>query len=263
MLLVVDIGNTNIVWGVYDDCTLAAHWRLATDVKKTSDEYGILFANLLTAAGISSHRLSGAIMSSVVPALTRTVEDMLEEYFHQHPLIVTSDTDTGLTLRYANPKEIGSDRLVNAAAAYHKYRRDLIVVDFGTATTFCAITAEGHYLGGVIAPGLGISAEALFARAAKLAKVELIRPKTVIGIDTAGSIQAGLLFGYAGLVDTVVRRMEQELGRSTYVIGTGGLSSILAAETTSIQKIEPLLTLEGLELLYRRAQGAPPPTLQV
>ena len=178
MLLVVDIGNTNIVWGVYDDRTLAAHWRLATDVKKTSDEYGILFANLLTAAGIPSHRLSGAIISSVVPALTGTVEDMLEQYFHQHPLVVTSDMDTGLTLRYANPKEIGSDRLVNAAAAYHKYRRDLIVVDFGTATTFCAITAEGHYLGGVIAPGLGISAEALFARAAKLAKVELIRPKT-------------------------------------------------------------------------------------
>jgi type III pantothenate kinase len=256
MLIVVDIGNTNIVWGVYDDRTLAAHWRLATDVKKTSDEYGILFANLLTAAGIPSQRLSGAIISSVVPALTETIENMLE-------LIVTSDMDTGLTLRYANPKEIGSDRLVNAAAAYHKYRRNLIVVDFGTATTFCAITAEGHYLGGVIAPGLGISAEALFARAAKLAKVEMIRPKSVIGTDTASSIQAGLLFGYAGLVDTVVRRMEQELARSVFVIGTGGLSSILEAETSSIQKIEPLLTLEGLELIYRRTHGGPSPALLV
>jgi type III pantothenate kinase len=262
MLLVVDIGNTNIVWGVYNDRSLAAHWRLATDVKKTSDEYGILFASLLKDAELP-HRLSGAIVSSVVPALTGTFEDMLEQYFHQRPLVVTSDTDTGLTLRYPNPKEIGSDRLVNAAAAYHKYRRDLIVVDFGTATTFCAITAEGHYLGGVIAPGLGISAEALFTRAAKLAKVELIRPKTVIGTDTAGSIQAGLLFGYAGLVDTVVRRMEQELGRSAYVIGTGGLSSILAAEASSIQKIEPFLTLEGLELLYRRTQGTLPPIMQV
>jgi type III pantothenate kinase len=262
MLLVVDIGNTNIVWGVYNDRTLAAHWRLATDVKKTSDEYGILFASLLKDAELS-HHLSGAIVSSVVPALTGTFEDMLEQYFHQRAMVVTSDTDTGLTLRYPNPKEIGSDRLVNAAAAYHKYRRDLIVVDFGTATTFCAITAQGHYLGGVIAPGLGISAEALFTRAAKLAKVELIRPKTVIGTDTAGSIQAGLLFGYAGLVDTVVRRMEQELGRSAYVIGTGGLSSILAAETSSIQKVEPLLTLEGLELLYRRTQGSLPPTVQV
>ena len=263
MLLVVDIGNTNIVWGVYNDRTLASHWRLATDVKKTSDEYGILFANLLAAAGIPSQRLSGAIISSVVPALTGTFESMIDQYFHQPAMVVTSDTDTGLTLRYPNPKEIGSDRLVNAAAAYHKYRRDLIVVDFGTATTFCAITAEGHYLGGVISPGLGISAEALFTRAAKLAKVEMIRPKTVIGTDTAGSIQAGLLFGYAGMVDTVVRRMEQELGRSAYVIGTGGLSSIMAAETTSIQKVEPFLTLEGLELLYRRAQGNLPPTMQV
>lgn len=263
MLLVVDIGNTNIVWGVYEDRALAAHWRIATDVKKTSDEYGILFANLLAAAGIPTQRLTGAIVSSVVPALTETVEQMLEQYFYQRALVVSSNTDTGLTLRYDNPKEIGSDRLVNAAAAYHKYRRDLIIVDFGTATTFCVITAEGHYLGGVIAPGLGISAEALFTRAAKLAKVELIRPKTVIGTDTASSIQSGLLFGYAGLVDTVVHRMEQELGRSAYVIGTGGLSSILASETTTIQKIEPLLTLEGLELLYRRAQGAPLPSLQV
>ncbi|MDP1769537.1 MAG: type III pantothenate kinase [Nitrospirota bacterium] len=263
MLLVVDIGNTNIVWGVYEDRALAAHWRIATDVKKTSDEYGILFANLLAAAGIPTQRLTGAIVSSVVPALTETVEQMLEQYFYQRALVVSSNTDTGLTLRYDNPKEIGSDRLVNAAAAYHKYRRDLIIVDFGTATTFCVITAEGHYLGGVIAPGLGISAEALFTRAAKLAKVELIRPKTVIGTDTASSIQSGLLFGYAGLVDTVVHRMEQELGRSTYVIGTGGLSSILASETTTIQRIEPLLTLEGLELLYRRAQGASLPSLQV
>jgi type III pantothenate kinase len=263
MLLVIDIGNTNIVWGVYDNRTLAAHWRLATEVKKTSDEYGILFVSLLTAVGISPPSISGAILSSVVPALTETFENMIEQYFHQHSLVVTSDTDTGLTIRYANPKEIGSDRLVNAAAAYHKYRRDLIVVDFGTATTFCAITAEGHYLGGVIAPGLGISAEALFTRAAKLAKVELIRPKTVIGTDTAGCIQSGLLFGYAGLVDTVVRRMEQELGRSAYVIGTGGLSSTMAAETTSIHKVEPLLTLEGLELLYRRSRGTPPSTLFV
>ncbi|NOT97092.1 MAG: type III pantothenate kinase, partial [Nitrospira sp.] len=165
MLLVVDIGNTNIVWGVYEDRTLAAHWRIATDVKKTSDEYGILFASLLAAAGIPTQRLTGAIVSSVVPALTGTIEQMLEQYFYQRALVVSSNTDTGLTLCYDNPKEIGSDRLVNAAAAYHKYRRDLIIVDFGTATTFCAITAEGQYLGGVIAPGLDISAEALFARA--------------------------------------------------------------------------------------------------
>jgi len=178
-------------------------------------------------------------------------------------LIVTPDTDTGLTIRYANPKEIGSDRLVNAAAAYYKYRRDLIVVDFGTATTFCTITKDAEYLGGVIAPGLGISAEALFARAAKLSKVEIARPKTVIGTDTASSIQSGLLFGYAGLVDALVHRIEQELGRSAFVIGTGGLSTVVAPETTSIQKLEPLLTLEGLALLYRRATGELPPSTWV
>jgi type III pantothenate kinase len=255
MLLVVDIGNTNVVLGIYDGPVLKAHWRLATDAKTTSDEYGILFTNLLSSAGILPPQITGAMVSSVVPALTGTFETLIEQYFHQQPLFVTSETDTGLTIRYANPKEIGSDRLVNAAAAYHKYRRDLIIVDFGTATTFCVVTKQAEYLGGVIAPGLGISAEALFSRAAKLSKVELVRPKTVIGTDTGNSIQSGLLFGYAGLVDSLVKRIEQELGRSTYVIATGGLSSVVTPETTSIQKIEPLLTLEGLEFLYRRAKG--------
>ena len=256
MLLVIDIGNTNVVLGIYEGPVLKAHWRLATDAKTTSDEYGILITNLLASAGLLPHHISDAIVSSVVPALTGTFEMLIGQYFHRQPMFVTSETDTGLTIRYANPKEIGSDRLVNAAAAYHKYRRDLIVVDFGTATTFCTITKQAEYLGGVIAPGLGISAEALFAKAAKLSKVELVKPKTVIGTDTGSSIQSGLLFGYAGLVDTLVRRIEQELGRSTYVVATGGLSSVIAPETTSIQQIEPLLTLEGLELLYRRAHGS-------
>ena len=261
MLLVVDIGNTNVVMGVYDGLTLKSHWRLATDTKTTADEYGILFTNLLGSAGILPVHISAAIVSSVVPILTSTFETLIQQYFHRRPMIVTAEADTGLIIRYPNPREIGSDRLVNAAAAYDKYRRDLIVVDFGTATTFCAITKDGEYLGGVIAPGLGISAEALFARAAKLSKVELTRPKSVIGTDTAGSIQSGLLFGYAGLVDTLVRRIEAELGRSTYVIATGGLSAVIAPETTSIQKIEPLLTLEGLALLYRRATGTSPPAI--
>jgi type III pantothenate kinase len=258
MLLVVDIGNTNVVLGIYDGPVLKAHWRLATDAKTTADEYGILFTNLLTSAGLVPAQTSGAIMSCVVPTLTATFETLIEQYFRQQPLIVTSESDTGLTIRYPNPKEIGSDRLVNAAAAYHKYRRDLIIVDFGTATTFCAVTKEAEYLGGVIAPGLGISAEALFARAAKLSNVALTSPKTVSGTDPGSSIQSGLLFGYAGLVDTLVRRIEQELGRSAYVIATGGLSNIIAKETTSIQTIEPLLTLEGLALLYRRATGGSP-----
>jgi type III pantothenate kinase len=256
MLLVVDIGNTNVVLGTYDGPTLRAHWRLATDPKTTADEYGILFTNLLASAGIHPRQMSGAIISSVVPTLTATFETLIEQYFQQRPLLVTSETDTGLTILYPNPKEIGSDRLVNAAAAHHKYHRDLIIVDFGTATTFCAVTKDAEYLGGVIAPGLGISAEALFARAAKLSKVELTRPKTVIGTDTGSSIQSGLLFGYAGLVDTLVRRIEQELGRSAYVLATGGLATIIAQEATSIQMIEPLLTLEGLALLHRRATGS-------
>lgn len=260
MLLAIDIGNTNIVWGIFEGSTLLAHWRLATDPKTTADEYGVLCLNLLMRSGRVPEQITGAIISSVVPALTGTFESVVETYFHRTPLLVSADMDLGLRLKYTNPKEIGSDRIVNAAAAYHKYRRDLIIVDFGTATTFCALTKEGEYLGGVIAPGLGISAEALFARAAKLSKVELARPKTVIGTDTAGSIQSGLLFGYAGLVDALVRRMEQELGRTCYVIATGGLAAVIAPETTSIQKIEPLLTLEGLELLYRLAHGNAPNT---
>ena len=255
MLLAIDIGNTNVVGGIFENSSLLAHWRLATDPKATADEYGVLCLNLLTRGGQVPEQVTGAIISSVVPALTGTFELMVETYFHRTPLIVSSDMDTGLTLIYANPKEIGSDRIVNAAAAYHKFRRNVIIIDFGTATTFCAVTKAGDYLGGVIAPGLGISAEALFARAAKLSKVEIARPKAVIGTDTASSIQAGLVFGYAGLVDAVVRRMEEELGQPSYVIATGGLAPVIAPETESIQKIEPLLTLEGLELLYRRARG--------
>lgn len=260
MLVAIDIGNTNVVWGVFEGTSLLAHWRLATNPKATVDEYGVLCMNMLTRTGHAPDQVTGAIISSVVPSLTETFEAMVGSYFGCAPLIVTSDMDTGLTLRYKNPREIGSDRIVNAAAAYHKFHRDLIIVDFGTATTFCAVTKDGEYLGGAIAPGLGISAEALFTRAAKLSKVELTRPKTVIGNDTASSIQSGLLFGYAGLVDALVRRMERERGHPSYVIATGGLAPIVAPETDSIQKIEPLLTLEGLEFLYRRTRRTASPS---
>ncbi|MCP9464770.1 MAG: type III pantothenate kinase [Nitrospira sp.] len=258
MLAAIDIGNTHIVWGIFEGSTLAAHWRLATNPRTTSDEYGILCTTLLERTPHGPQPIDGTIISSVVPALTGTVVSMVKTYFGCSPLVVDANCDTGLTLKYANPREIGSDRLVNAAAAYHKFRRDLIIVDFGTATTFCAVTQAGEYLGGAIAPGLGISAEALFTRAAKLSKVELVRPPTVIGTDTASSIQSGLLFGYAGLVDTMVRRMEQEMGRTSFVVATGGLASIIAPETDTIHTIEPFLTLEGLELLYRRSQGRCP-----
>lgn len=256
MLLAIDIGNTNIVAGIFDGSTLLTHWRLATDPKTTADEYGVLCLSLMARDGRLPEHITGAIISSVVPALTETFESMVETSFGSTPITVSPDMDTGLTLKYSNPKEIGSDRIVNAAAAYEKFRRDLIIVDFGTATTFCAVNRDGEYLGGVIAPGLTISAEALFARAAKLSKVELARPKTVIGTDTTSSIQSGLIFGYAGLVDTLVQRMEGELGRTSYVIATGGLASVIAPEARSIQHLEPFLTLHGLELLYRRARGA-------
>jgi len=255
MLLAIDIGNTNVAAGIFDGSTLLTHWRLATDPKTTADEYGVLCLSLMARDGRIPEQITGAIISSVVPALTETFESMVEASFHCTPLTVSSDMDTGLILKYLNPKEIGSDRIVNAAAAYEKFRRDLIIVDFGTATTFCAVTRDGEYLGGVIAPGLAISAEALFTKAAKLSKVELARPKTVIGTDTASSIQSGLLFGYAGLVETIVQKMEREMGRNSFVIATGGLASVIAPETQSIQHIEPFLTLHGLELLYRRARG--------
>ena len=255
MLLAIDIGNTNIVVGIFEGPTLLSHWRLATDPKTTADEYGVLCLSLMARNGRVPEHITGAIISSVVPALTETFESMVETSFGCTPITVSSDLETGLTLKYLNPKEIGSDRIVNAAAAYEKFRRDLIIVDFGTATTFCAVSGTGEYLGGVIAPGLGISAEALFNRAAKLSKVELARPKTVIGTDTASSIQSGLIFGYAGLVDTLVQRIECEMGRSSFVIATGGLAPVIASEARTIQHIEPFLTLQGLELLYRRARG--------
>ena len=258
MLLAIDIGNTNVVAGVFEGPTLLSHWRLATDPKKTADEYGVLCLSLMARSGRVPEHITGAIISSVVPALTETFESMVATSFGCTPITVSSDLETGLTLKYLNPKEIGSDRIVNAAAAYEKFRRDLIIVDFGTATTFCAVSGTGDYLGGVIAPGLGISAEALFSRAAKLSKVELARPKTVIGTDTASSIQSGLIFGYAGLVDTLVQRIETEMGHASFVIATGGLAQVIASEARSIQHIEPFLTLQGLELLYRRACGTYP-----
>ncbi|HET8579757.1 MAG TPA: type III pantothenate kinase [Nitrospiraceae bacterium] len=255
MLLAIDIGNSNVVWGIFKNQTLKQHWRLNTDPSRTPDEYGAMFQSLLRASEIGLDQVTGVILSSVVPALTPTLEQMSETLFHNKPLVVSPDLDTGLKLSYTNPRELGSDRLVNAAAAYARYKSALIVIDLGTATTFCAVTQAGEYLGGVIAPGLGIAADALFSRTAKLPKVDLVRPKTVIGKDTTSSIQSGLIFGYAGLVDEIVVRMQQELGQKGRVIATGGLSSVIAPESRTIQDVSPFLTLEGLEWLYRRAHG--------
>ncbi len=250
MLLAIDIGNTNIVWGVFDGDQLVADWRIGTDYSKTTDEYAILLLDLLRVEDIGQERVDGVILSSVVPPLTPLFEELAETYFHCRPTTVSAEMKTGLTIAYANPREVGSDRIVNAAAAYRRYGGPLIIVDFGTATTLCAVTADGKYLGGAIAPGLRISAEALYARTAKLPKIELTRPKSAIGQDTVTSMQAGLIFGYAGLVDELVRRIQQEMGRDCFVLATGGLAGIIAPESRSIREVRPQLTLDGLALLY-------------
>ena len=259
MLLTIDIGNTQIVFGVFEQQTLQNSWRVATDHTKTADEYGIVFTSLIRESGTSTQdilqNIQGTIISSVVPPLTPTIESMVETFFRHSPLIVSSDFPFGLTLEYANPQEIGTDRLVNAAAAFARYRTDLIIVDFGTATTLCTVTKDGRYLGGAIAPGLKSAADALHRHTAKLPNVELTRPKSVIGTDTASSIQSGLVFGYAGLVDELVARIEREIGHSTKVVATGGLAQILAPISRTIREIRPSLTLEGLELLFRRKNG--------
>ena len=250
MLLAIDIGNSNIVWGVFDGDKLLVDWRVSTDHAKTTDEYAILLLDLLRVEGISPERMDGVILSSVVPPLTPLFEELSETYFHCLPLIVAAEIETGLTIKYTNPQEVGSDRIVNAAAAYRRYGGPIIIVDFGTATTFCTVTAAGEYLGGAIAPGLRISAEALYARTAKLPKIELARPKSAIGQDTVTSMQAGLIFGYAGLVDGLVRRIQQEVGRECFVVATGGLAGLIAPESRTIREVRPHLTLEGLALLW-------------
>ena len=259
MLLTIDIGNTQIVSGVFDGQTLRSSWRLSTEHTKTADEYGIVFTSLVRESEIPAGDIQGTIISSVVPPLTPTIESMVETFFQHSPLIVSSDFPFGLTLEYTNPQEIGTDRLVNAAAAFAHYRTDLIIVDFGTATTLCTVTKDGRYLGGAIAPGVKSAADALHSHTAKLPNVELTRPKSVIGTDTTSSIQSGLMFGYAGLVDELVARIEQEIGRSAKVVATGGLAPILAPISRTIQEIRPSLTLEGLELLYRRKTGQKTP----
>src|SRR6266705_1149845 len=220
-LLAIDIGNTNVVWGIFRQNQLVAEWRVGTDPLKTTDEHGLLLLDLLGTKEMAPEEVDAVIISSVVPPLTLLFEELAEKYFYRMPLIVSADMQTGIVLRYPNPYEIGTDRIVNAAAAYRRYGGPIIIVDFGTATTFCTITAAGEYLGGAIAPGLRSSAESLYARTAKLPKIELARPKSAIGQDTVTSMQAGLIFGYAGLVDELVRRIQHELGRECFVVATG------------------------------------------
>ncbi len=250
MLLAIDIGNTNVVIGVFDGKRLVANWRVSTNAQITADEYAMIFKDLFDFAGLKMGQVTGVIISTVVPPILRTMTGMCRTYFKQEPLVVSHEIKTGITFRYENPRELGADRIVNAAAAFNFYGGPLIIIDFGTATTFCAITGQGAYLGGAIVPGIRISAEALFQRASKLPRFEFARPEKMIGGDTVSAMQAGLLFGYAGLVDGIVERMKRELSPDARVVATGGLAELVAPETRSILDVRPQLTLEGLQLLF-------------
>ena len=253
MLLVIDVGNTNIVLGAYEGDDLLYDWRIATSKDRTSDEYGMLVEQILNHNGIKIEELNHVIISSVVPSLMHTLSAMCIKYLQIEPLIVGPGVKTGMNIKYDNPREVGADRIVNAVAGYEKYGGPLIIVDIGTAITFCAISREGDYLGGAIVPGISISAEALFLRTAKLPKVEIAKPDHVIAKNTVNSIQAGIVYGYIGLVDRLIEKMIEELGEEDVkVIATGGFSSLIAAESKYIEEIDKLLTLEGLKKIFER-----------
>lgn len=252
MLLLVDVGNTNIVLGIHENHRLLDHWRISTDRLRTTDEYGVLITNLFHLHQLEMKQVEGIIISSVVPPLNPTLERMSIRYFNVQPMFIGPGTKTGMNIRYENPREVGADRIVNAVAAYDRFGGPIIVIDFGTATTFCAIAENGDYLGGAIAPGVGISMEALFQRAAKLPRVELKKTDSVICKNTISSMQSGVFYGYVGQVDGIVYRMKEELGAETAVVATGGLASLIASESKTIDYVAPMLTLEGLALIYEQ-----------
>jgi len=252
MLLVIDVGNSNTVLGIYRDDKLQKDWRVGTDKNRTVDEYAMLINNLFNLSGLSFADLDDVIVSCVVPPMLNTLERLCKQYFQLDAYVVGPGIKTGMPIQYDNPKEVGADRIVNAVAAYDKCKCSLIVVDFGTATTFDVISADGAYQGGAIAPGVGISADALFARASKLPRVEFSRPPQIVAKNTVNSMQSGIFFGYVGLVEGIVGRMQKELPSRARVIATGGLAGPIAEATEAIDQVEPFLTLEGLRILYQR-----------
>lgn len=256
LLLAIDVGNTNIVLGVYAGEQLQQSWRLATQRERTSDELGIWITQLFQHSRIDTTRVRAVVIASVVPPLTRMTTEMVERYFKLTPLVVDGETKTGMPVLYENPSEVGADRIVNGIGAYERYgrkdSRPVIVVDFGTATTFDAITARGEYLGGVICPGIQISADALFQRAARLPRIDVRKPQQVIGRTTVGSMESGLFYGYVGLVEGLVQRIRAELGSSAICVSTGGLADIISPETSAIQEVDSELTLRGLRIVWER-----------
>jgi len=268
MLLVVDVGNTNTVLGVFARGAkvhpggssdeepryerLLANWRVATVQRSTVDEYGVLFRNLFAMASLEASGIHGIVISSVVPPLDPVLREMCEKYFSTKPLFVEPGVKTGMPVHYENPADVGADRIVNGVAAFEKYGGPCIVVDFGTATTFDCVSSKGEYLGGVICPGIGISADALFSRTARLPRVEIRKPSRVIGTNTVGSLQSGLYYGYLALVDGILERLLAELGKETKVVATGGLGSMIGTGSKYIKNVDDFLTLEGLRIIYER-----------
>jgi len=250
MLLAIDVGNTNTVIGLYEKDKVIHHWRLETKKERTSDEWGLFLKELLAFEKVQLPQISGVAISNVVPPLQRALSEMSRRYFKREPVIVGPDIKIDMPIALDNPAEVGADRIVNAVAAFHRHKTDLIIIDFGTATTFDYVTSKGEYMGGLILPGMTISLEALFDKAAKLPRVEIAKPKRVIGKGTVECIQSGIYFGYIGMIDSIVRKMEAEIGKKTKVIATGGLSKLIADGSETINEIDEFLTLDGLKMIY-------------
>jgi type III pantothenate kinase len=252
VIFVFDIGNTNTVLGVYDGDDLKYHWRIETNRNRTDDEYGMVIKSLFNHVGLNFSDIDGIVISSVVPPIMFALERMCEKYFNLKPLIVGPGTKTGLNIKYENPREVGADRIVNAVAAIHDYGSPLIIVDFGTATTYCYVNEDKQYMGGAIAPGINISTEALYSKAAKLPRIEITRPEGVIGKNTVSAMQAGIVYGYVGQVEGIVKRMKEQSKLKATVIATGGLAQLISQESDIFDVIDPFLTLKGLQLIYKR-----------
>jgi len=259
MLLAIDVGNTNIVLGVFDGDALVQSWRLQTLRERTSDELGLLFEGLFTHDKIEKKSVHGVILGSVVPPLTGTIQTMVTRYFGVPSLTIEPGLNTGMPILYENPAEVGADRIVNSVGAWERFgrtkARPMIVVDFGTATTLDAISAKGEYLGGAICPGVQISADALFQRAARLPRIDVRKPPRIVGRTTVGAMESGLFFGYVGMVEGLVKRMSQELGGNAICVATGGLADVIAPEIPQIEHVDPDLTLHGLRLVWKRNNG--------